>query len=184
MDGERDPLRIVTRIINLTIQKSVHAQAGIRPGEWDAQSSLGFWDTNRSPNLGQSTKLSDCQQKKRTCRIVDFVVPTNNRVILKESEERERDREREKEIPRPCSRTKKKTMEHDGDVDTNYNWCTWNNPQRIGKGTAKLGNKMTSWDHPDYNIIKKRSGVLRRLTVTQTTTKIIGWCWCEKPSKK
>ena len=28
----------------------VYAQPRIHPGKWDAQISLGFWDTNRTPN--------------------------------------------------------------------------------------------------------------------------------------
>ena len=28
------------------------------------QKSLGFWDTNESPNLGQTTRTSDSQQKR------------------------------------------------------------------------------------------------------------------------
>ena len=61
----------------------------IRPGKWDAQTFLGFWDTNRSSNLGRMTKPSDSQQKKkRTYRIVDIAVPTDHRVKLKESEKR------------------------------------------------------------------------------------------------
>ena len=35
-------------------------------------------------------------------------------------------------------------MEYEGDSDTNCGWCIWENPQRIGKGTGKLGNKRTS----------------------------------------
>ena len=52
--------------------------------------------------------------------------------------------------------------------------CTRNNPQRIGKGTWRLGNERTSRDHPDYIIIKigknteKSPGDLRRLVVIQT----------------
>ena len=44
-------------------------------------------------------------------------------------------------------------MEHGGDGNTNYNWCTRKNPQRIGKGTGRLRNQRTSGDHPD-SIIK------------------------------
>ena len=64
-------------------------------------------------------------------------------------------------------------MEHESDGDDNYNWCTWNNPQRIGTGTGRLRNQRTSEDHPDYSIIKidqktkKSPGDLRRLAVTQ-----------------
>ena len=46
-----------------------------RSGERDPQTPLGFWDSNRLPYLGQTTRPSYNQQKKRTCRIVDFVWP-------------------------------------------------------------------------------------------------------------
>ena len=65
-------------------------------------------------------------------------------------------------------------MDHKGDGDTNYNWYAWNNPQKIGTGTGRLGNKRTSSDYSDYSIIKisqntdKIHGDLRRLAVTQT----------------
>ena len=64
-------------------------------------------------------------------------------------------------------------MEHKGDDDTNCNWCTWNNPQRIGIGTGRLGNKRTRGDNLDYRIIKsghnieKSPGDLRRLPLAQ-----------------
>ena len=67
--------------------------------------------------------------------------------------------------------------EEDVDGDTNGNWCTWNDPQKIRKETEKLGNKRTSRDHPDYSIInigqytEKSPGDLRRLDVTQTSVK-------------
>ena len=67
---------------------------------------------------------------------------------------------------------KKETMEHERDVHTNGNWCVWYNPQRIGKGFGRLGNKRTSGDHPNYSIIKigqnteKSPGDLKRLAVT------------------
>ena len=35
----------------------------------------------------------------------------------------------------------KKSIEPEGDGDTNCDWCTWNNPQRIGKGTWKKTDK-------------------------------------------
>ena len=30
-----------------------------KPEEWDAQTSLIFWVTNKSPNLGQTTRPTD-----------------------------------------------------------------------------------------------------------------------------
>ena len=68
-------------------------------------------------------------------------------------------------------------MEKKGDGNASCNWCTWNNPQRIGNGTGRLGNKMTNRDRPDNcNIkigqnIEKSPGDLMRLTVTQTPVK-------------
>ena len=64
-------------------------------------------------------------------------------------------------------------MEYEVNGDTNYNWCAWNNPQRISKRTGRLGNKRTSGDDPDYGIkisqnTEKSPGDLRRLAVTQT----------------
>ena len=29
-------------------------------------------------------------------------------------------------------------MEQDGDGDSSCGWCTWDNPQRIGKSTGRL----------------------------------------------
>ena len=60
-------------------------------------------------------------------------------------------------------------MEHEGEGDTNCNWCTRNKAQRIGTGTRRLRNQRTRGDHPDYGIIKigqnpeKSPGDLRRI---------------------
>ena len=43
----------------------VYVQPRICPGECDAQTPLGFWDTNGSPNLGQTTRPYNNQQKKK-----------------------------------------------------------------------------------------------------------------------
>ena len=60
-------------------------------GKWDRQTSLGFWDTNRLSNLGQTTRPCDCQQiKRKTCQIVDFAVLADYRVKLKESKSRDK----------------------------------------------------------------------------------------------
>ena len=68
-----------------------YAQPRICPREWDAQTPLGFRDTNGSPNLGQTTRSYNKQQrKKRTCRIVNFAVLANHRVKLKVCEKRDK----------------------------------------------------------------------------------------------
>ena len=140
-----DPLGNVQEIWIWPYKQVIYAQPRICPRERDAPSFLGFWDTNRSPNLGKTTRSSDIQQKKKkrkgTCWIVDFAIPVDNRVKIKESEKRVKYLDLAKEL--------KKTVEHEGDSDTNCNWCTWNNPQRLGKWTGRLGNKRTSGDHPE-----------------------------------
>ena len=45
-------------------KKIVYAQPRICPEEWNAQTPLGFWDTNGSSNLGQTTRPSNNQQEK------------------------------------------------------------------------------------------------------------------------
>ena len=62
----------------------------MRPRKCDTQNSLGFSDTIRSTNLGQTTKPSDSQQKTRTCGIVDFAILADHRVKLKENEKRDK----------------------------------------------------------------------------------------------
>ena len=68
----------------------IYAQPRICPGEWDAQTPLGFWDTNRSPNLSQTARYYNNQQKKKTCKIVDFTVPADHRMKLKEGEKNDK----------------------------------------------------------------------------------------------
>ena len=68
-------------------------------------------------------------------------------------------------------------MEHEGDGDTNFNWYTLKNLQKLGKETGRIRNQRMSGDHSDYSVIKidqntqKSPGDLRRLAVTQTPVK-------------
>ena len=69
---------------------------------------------------------------------------------------------------------KSTTVEHESDVYTNCNWCSWYSHRIIGIRTRGLGNKRTNGDHPNFNIIEigqnteKSLGDLRRFAVTQT----------------
>ena len=45
-------------------------------------------NTNGSPNLGQKTRPYSNQQKKRICKIVNFAVPADHRIKLKECEKK------------------------------------------------------------------------------------------------
>ena len=50
---------------------------------------MGLWHTDGSPNLGQRTRpYNNQQQKKRICKIVDFAVPIDHRIKLKECEKK------------------------------------------------------------------------------------------------
>ena len=57
-------------------------------------------------------------KKKRTCKIVDFAVPADNRIKVKECEKKDKYLDLAREL--------KKTMEHEGDKYTNCDWCVWN----------------------------------------------------------
>ena len=105
--------------------------------------------------------------KKRTCKIVGFVVPTDHRIKMKESEKKDKFLDFAQELKK-----KKKTMEHEGDDYTNRDWCFWYSHQRIIEGSGGLGGWRTSGDHPNYCIIEngqnteKSSGDSRRLVIT------------------
>ena len=84
----------------------VFAQPKICPGKWHGQTPLGFWEINGSPNLSQTTRPTGSQQqKKRTCRVVNFAVPIDHRVKYKESENRDKYFDLAKELkknPKNC----------------------------------------------------------------------------------
>ena len=142
-----------------------YAHLKICPKEWDTQTPLGIWDTNGSPNLSQTTRSYNNQQKnKRTYKIVDFAVMADHGVKLKESEKRDK----------YLALAREQKKKHESEDNTNCNWCSWYSHQRISTRNEKLGNKRTSGDHPNYYIIEnsqnteKSPGDLRRLVVTQT----------------
>ena len=58
------------------------------PGERHIQAPVGLSYTNRSPNLGQKTRPYSNNNKKKTCKIVDFAVPAVYRIRLKECEKK------------------------------------------------------------------------------------------------
>ena len=94
---------------------------------------------------------------------MDFAVPADHTIKLKESEIRDE----YLNLARELNKLKKK----ESDGDTNFNRCTWNSHQRIGTETGGLENKRTSGKHPYYRIVEigqnttKSTEDLRRLTV-------------------
>ena len=127
---------------------------------WDFEIQMDYLISARRLNLVIMNKKKRERERERTCRIVDFEVPADHKVKLKESEKKY------KYIDF--------TKEHESDGDTNCNWCARYSHQRIGVGTGGLGNERTSGDHPNYSLteigqnIKKGPGDLRTLAVTQT----------------
>ena len=163
----------------------VHADTRICLGEWVAQNFLGFWDANKLLNPSQEIRLSDNQQKKkkkdkkkkkekkekkkrnkRTRRRADFGVSVDYGVKIQENEKRDKYLDLE---------STKESHKHDG--DTNYYWCTWNDPQRLGKGAWRVGNRRTSRDHLSNSFVKigqnteKSLGDLKTLAFTQNPVK-------------
>ena len=123
-----------------------------------------LWDFDVQTDHQNSARRPDLiiiNKEKKICKIVDFAVPADHRIKLKEYEKRD----------------KEKTMEYEGDNYNNCEWCFWNSSQRITKRTGGLGSWRTSGDHPNYYIIEngqnteKSPGDLRRLAVTQSPGK-------------
>ena len=51
---------------------------------------MGLRHTHGSSNLGQKTRPNNKQQKKRICKFVDFAVPVDHRIKLKECEKKDK----------------------------------------------------------------------------------------------
>ena len=130
-----------------------YAQPRICPRESNARNYMGFWGTNWSPNLGETTRPSDNQQKRMTGWIVNFAVPTDHGLKLKENEKKDNYLDLTRELEKNCVQ-----YSHQGT-------CT---------ETGRLGKKRTSEEHPNYSFInigqntEKSAGDLRRVALTQT----------------
>ena len=124
----------------------VYAQPKISPGEWHTPTPLVFWHPNGSLNHGQTTRpYNNKQQKKRrTCKIVDFPVPVDHRVKLKESEKKDKYLDLARELKKLWNMKVTFILIVIGAIDTVTKY--------INKGTGGLGNKRTSGDHRNYCI--------------------------------
>ena len=58
------------------------------------------------------------KKEKKTCKIVDFAVPADHRIKLKECEKEDKYLDLAREF--------KKTVKHAGDNYISCNWCIWN----------------------------------------------------------
>ena len=128
---------------------------------------MGFWNTNRSHNLGQKIKPYNNQQK--TYQIVDFAVLADHRIKLKENEKKDKYFDLAIEL--------KKLWNMKVAIIPFVIGAFGTVTKGLLKGTWGLGNKRTSGDHPNYYIIENVQNTengpvdLRRLTVTQTPVK-------------
>ena len=111
--------------------------------------------------------LTIINKKERTCKIVDFLVLADHRIKLKEREKKDKNLDLTRELKKLWNM--KVTI-------LPIDWCFSYSHQMIIKGTGGLGNKKTSGDHSNYNIVEdsqnteKSPGDLR-LAVTQTPVK-------------
>ena len=51
---------------------------------------MGLWHTHGSLNLSQKTRPYNNQEKRKICKIVDFAVPADHRIKLKECEKKDK----------------------------------------------------------------------------------------------
>ena len=69
----------------------VYAQPSACPRKWQTWTPMGLWHTNGSLNLGQKTRPNNNQQQKKSnCKIVDFAVPVDHIIKLKECEKKDK----------------------------------------------------------------------------------------------
>ena len=90
----------------------VYALPSIYPREWPTLTSMRLWHhlfLTRRPDL--------IIIKKRTCKIVDFPVPFDDRIKVNESEKNDKYLDLAREL--------KKNMAHKTDNYTNRDWCCW-----------------------------------------------------------
>ena len=94
---------------------------------------------------------------------MDFAVPDDYRIKLKESEKKDKYLNLAREL------------KHESENYTICNWYSWYSHQTNNKGIGGLGNKRMSGDRPNYCIseisqnTEKSLGDLRRLAVTHSS---------------
>ena len=80
---------------------------------WDFDIPMDYLISARRPDL----IIINNNKKNKTSKIVDFAVPADHRIKLKECEKKDKYLD--------LARKLKKTMEHEGDNYTNCDWCFW-----------------------------------------------------------
>ena len=114
----------------------LYAQNRNRPKELDSKILRDFEiKAYRKPKLElmhtpkkKKKKKKEKRKEKKICRLVDFAVLTDHRMKIKETEKINRYLELAREL---------KSVEHEGDGDSNYSWCAWNGSQGVRKGPGE-----------------------------------------------
>ena len=114
-----------------------YVQPRIHTGEWDALSTLGFWDTKVLPNLGQTTRSDYSKQKKKRKKERKRKKKKKKKVNLPNCwfcwvQSENITKGKEKEVPRPCLRTKN-TMKRDDEIGTDWGSALGTNPKGLAK---------------------------------------------------
>ena len=126
---------------------------------WDFEKQIDHQILSRRPDVVIINK------KKRACCTVDFVVFTDNWVKINENEKKSLDPVRELKMLWYMKITVIPSIT--GALGS----------QKLRKGAGSVGNRTTSWDHPNYRITKisldivESPGDLRKLAATQTPMK-------------
>ena len=82
---------------------------------WDFNIQTDHLIPERKPDL----ILINKKKKKKICKIVDFAVPADHRINLKESEKKDKYLDLAREL--------KKAVEHESNDCANCNWCVRHN---------------------------------------------------------
>ena len=84
-------------------------------------------------------------KKKKTCHLEDLNVPVDSIVKMKEREKMDKYFDLAWEL---------RTVDHEGDEDTNFRWCTWNSPQGLRERNWKNWKSEKEWkpSRPDQEV--------------------------------
>ena len=116
----------------------IYRQSTIHPRKWDFKIRTGYLISVRRPDLVIVNK------KKRTCWIVNFVLPADQRIKLKDSEKRDKYVD--------LAREQKTLWNMKVTVISNVIDALSTVTKGLVHGPENLGKKSTSGDHPDYSI--------------------------------
>ena len=126
-----------------------------------------LWDFDIHTDHLISARRSDLMiiKKKRTCKIVDFAVPADHRIKLKECEKKDKYLDLAREL--------KKLWNMQVTIVPIVIGAFGTVKKGITKGTRGLGSWRTGGDHPNDSIIEngQNTGDFRGLAVTQTPVK-------------